>query len=185
MLSRKLMLCHMFLAMFGSRHDHARDDIAFHYLRNRQMLRYQWVCVISRSWFVPKQLQALPPGLGERLVRLAQTKSSKKLEELLLEEGILCTEQNPSRHLHLDLKKYSQLFQKYSLVSRTPRVLCTCWHFRHKGHCVHAWAAEEFWGIQKHTSTPVPAASMAAPVTAFDEVAAAEEFRPRMRQARG
>lgn len=136
------------------------------------------------DFFVPQRLQALPPGLGERLVRLAQTQSSERLQTLLLEEGIFCVEESPSRHLHLDLKKYSQLFQKYCLVTRTPRVLCACWMFRHKGHCVHAWAAEEFWDIKKHTITPVPAASMAAPVAAFDELAAAEEFRPRKRQAR-
>ena len=100
--------------------------------------------------------QNLPPDLGQRIIKLLQTRSHESLREQLMMEGILKREQEPEQHLHFMLKKYNDMFDTYCVISRHPKVCCSCWHFARKGCCPHAFACEEFWQIRKHTETPLP-----------------------------
>ncbi|CAK9016169.1 unnamed protein product, partial [Durusdinium trenchii] len=124
---------------------------------------------------------ALPAGLGDKVVKLAQAKGDV-LKNLLIAESILIVEESPERHLHFSLEKYRALFHKYCLIIRQPRVMCSCWHFRHKGHCSHGWACEEWWQVRKVTPTPLPHAREAL-WAAPDEHAEAAALTPRRRRA--
>ena len=132
--------------------------------------------------------QRIPAGTLQKLRKQLRTIHVDRLTEVLLEDGLLEREDG---RLVWKTDAYNDLWGRWCLIWATPlaacnelgeiqyNIRCTCWAFAWRGHCVHAYAAEDYWGYKSHAPARIPP----VPVPGSKKRSRSEEAQnPRVRR---
>jgi len=105
-------------------------------------------------------------GTVEKIWRHINTKNLTKLEDMMIEDGLIVQMQE-SKKLALDALRALYFDNCCVYHPQDGRTHCSCWHFRRRAHCPHAWAIRAQLKLESFPSEDLPAATE-APLTWLD-----------------